>query len=316
MANAQDALNVPVLLNELQTNRLKWNKLGPSTYELQQTRQCFCPAEFRGPFVVSVVNDVKKSVVFAPDSDLSGQTPPDGALDFLFTVDGAFDFVEEALGQNPARVTVEYDSALSYITNFFIDRDLRIADEELGFEFKLLLSVTPPVVPIPIPIPGPIPVPIPGPIPVPTPGPSPPRGIPAALELRLNRKKWEAVGPKSYKYRLRRLCFCLPGFVGPFLITVKNGKVVDVVFEGQGSKPAELDVPTIDGLFDIIAKNLGKVAKITVKYDFALGFPTSIAIDRIALAIDDEITYTAELVEGGRGIFGKLPRGKPFKLGG
>ncbi|GMH39744.1 hypothetical protein BSKO_07642 [Bryopsis sp. KO-2023] len=297
------------ILKELKRNRNKWRTFGLRTYKLKERQSCFCTPESLGPFDVTVVNDQITEVTFSADSNLPGSPNPN-AKNFLLTIEGAFTRVEESVSKGVARATVKYDANFGYITNFFIDFDERIADEEQSFTFELLTPVGP-VIPLPpVPTPPVVPVPPVIPVPVPTPSPKDPR---ANLTLKINRQKWKALGPKSYKYRLRRLCFCFGGFTGPFLITVKDGKIVDVVFEGEGPTPDNIDVPTIDGLFDIIEESIPTVDSITVEYDRKLGFPLNISIDRIKLAIDDEITYTAEIVEG-QGVFDKFPGvGGPFK---
>jgi transposase len=50
---------------------------------------------------------------------------------------------------------------------------------------------------------------------------------------------------------------------------------------------------TIEGLFAIIESARSRnAARLNATYDPVRGFPTSISIDYIALAVDDEISYT------------------------
>lgn len=75
------------------------------------------------------------------------------------------------------------------------------------------------------------------------------------------RVKWSAVRPDVYVYKLVRGCFCPLTFRGPFTVTVTKGKVTNVVLEGKG-QVAQSDIPTINGLFDFIAKSLSRPNKV------------------------------------------------------
>ena len=48
------------------------------------------------------------------------------------TVEELFALIDSALVRDAAQVTVQFDEALGYPTQLYIDEDLRIADEELG----------------------------------------------------------------------------------------------------------------------------------------------------------------------------------------
>lgn len=56
------------------------------------------------------------------------------------------------------------------------------------------------------------------------------------------------------RYKLTRSCFCGTDFVGPFIISVENGVVIDAEFEGEPDSeiPVPTDLPTITDLFGII----------------------------------------------------------------
>lgn len=59
------------------------------------------------------------------------------------------------------------------------------------------------------------------------------------------------------RYKFERLCFCIPQFRGPFIITVQNRDVIGAEYEdsalGVVSQQIFKDLPTIDKLFDLIA---------------------------------------------------------------
>ncbi|MBT5773744.1 MAG: hypothetical protein HOH95_05130, partial [Dehalococcoidia bacterium] len=54
------------------------------------------------------------------------------------TIDGLFNLIEEAIDQRAAAINVTYHPTLGYPLDAYIDYDLRIADEELGFTIHQL----------------------------------------------------------------------------------------------------------------------------------------------------------------------------------
>jgi Family of unknown function (DUF6174) len=104
------------------------------------------------------------------------------------------------------------------------------------------------------------------------------------------RRRWDAVGIESYRYRYRRLCFCAPPVTEPVRITVRAGSVAEVVFAGSGEPAASLsDYPTIDGIFALIGEALETEAyEVRVEYDPALGYPVSVYVDRNPMIADEE----------------------------
>lgn len=113
-----------------------------------------------------------------------------------------------------------------------------------------------------------------------------------------NRDTWERAHLTSYSFDFQRFCFCIP--TEPARITVTNGQVSAVILLRTGQPPdsssfAYYDV-TIDDLFDELGGALAQASQVTVTYDQVLGYPRTIAIDYIANAVDDEISYEAQLV--------------------
>ncbi len=110
-------------------------------------------------------------------------------------------------------------------------------------------------------------------------------------------ERWMTSGISDYNLVVEYGCFCIPERRGPFEVTVKNGEVVEVRFDGAVIEPqpgmTPVEVFTVEGLFGEIRSSLD-ADEITVRYD-ERGNPTLIDIDRIANAIDDELTITAVL---------------------
>jgi hypothetical protein len=103
-------------------------------------------------------------------------------------------------------------------------------------------------------------------------------------------------GPDDYAYTLNVGCFC--PYVGPLRITVQDDAVVDV----RQLDPRE-DQGNVETLINEWARTLAELEaevdrarreadKVEVEYDPVFGFPTSISIDWIRDAVDDEISYT------------------------
>ncbi len=99
----------------------------------------------------------------------------------------------------------------------------------------------------------------------------------------------------AYRYTLDIDCFC-PW--GRFDVVVRNGEVVQARRVGSGGVGGSGQPPgalTIDGLFTVVSQarsSSSPAANVTVSYDERYGYPQRISIDRIADAVDDEISYT------------------------
>lgn len=123
------------LLEELNDARERWEEYRSESYSMQLTISCFCPAEFRGPFLVDVTGNTIVGKEFAPNAEVE---PGTEVVADLITVDGVFDEIEEAIRASAARIDVSYDEVSGVPVEVFIDRDERIADEEIGYSIELL----------------------------------------------------------------------------------------------------------------------------------------------------------------------------------
>ena len=124
-----------------------------------------------------------------------------------------------------------------------------------------------------------------------------------ASDLILNWLKWKEAAPDSYQYDFQRLCYCTTESIEPVRITVEDGQVVAVVRQSDGQPVPQPDADlrfriTIDSLFGIIAEAMDRDASdIDVRYDPTLKYPTSAQIDYLTNAIDEELGFTARLVQ-------------------
>ena len=120
--------------------------------------------------------------------------------------------------------------------------------------------------------------------------------------LNKNREKWNASGISHYRFELTISCFCPFFEVNPVTVEVLDGKIVSMT--GADGQPlpdnfrSEFDrAGTVDLLFAIAEENLASADQISVTYDAMYDFPSSIVIDQIKLAMDDEISYYVENFE-------------------
>ncbi|NJN79745.1 MAG: hypothetical protein HC797_04325 [Anaerolineales bacterium] len=119
-----------------------------------------------------------------------------------------------------------------------------------------------------------------------------------STEFDQNLTKWNNAGISHYQYQLFIGCFCPFYEDMPLTIEVKDGEVVSITsVDGtaiDSSDPAYEtynSYATIDRLFSELGLDLaGEADEVVVTYDPTYGFPTSIAIDYIKEAIDDELS--------------------------
>jgi len=123
-----------------------------------------------------------------------------------------------------------------------------------------------------------------------------------------NKALWERSQPPHYRYRLRAVCFCPRE--EPVWIEVRGGQTVAITDGATGEpvtaarKESLENVNTVEKLFAWI-EQVGRPApgtgpapdEMEVSYDATLGYPTRIAIDAIADAVDDEFTYLITALE-------------------
>ena len=111
------------------------------------------------------------------------------------------------------------------------------------------------------------------------------------------RRLWEQQGAPDYRIDVRRLCFCGYDVTRSVRVTVRDGVVVDRVYADDGTAiQADPSLfPDVAGLFDVIEDAFARGAhSVDVVYDSSLGYPTTIAIDYIEQAIDEEVTFQTE----------------------
>jgi len=112
-------------------------------------------------------------------------------------------------------------------------------------------------------------------------------------DIATHQAQWQALAISSYTVSITRGCFCPPDSSGPFRITVKNGVVASVTYEGRpvpADRVASFPL-TIDAVFALLRAQ-GPDAEMTLAWDPDRGFPTSASVDPIPDAVDDEFSIT------------------------
>jgi hypothetical protein len=112
-----------------------------------------------------------------------------------------------------------------------------------------------------------------------------------------NLAKWQTASIAHYQYDLMIGCFCPFYQDMPLTIEVKDGQVVSITTTNgillDASNPSYsyyLKYATIDLLFSELNSEMAKADETLVTYDAQYGFPAEVAIDRIELAMDDELS--------------------------
>lgn len=118
----------------------------------------------------------------------------------------------------------------------------------------------------------------------------------AKSDLAKNREKWTSSGVSHYRFELTISCFCPFFEVNPVTVEVKDRKIVSMTdASGQPLREEFIqtfgEAATVEGLFAIAEENIANADEVEVTYDAQYGFPASIIVDRIKMAMDDEISY-------------------------
>lgn len=115
-------------------------------------------------------------------------------------------------------------------------------------------------------------------------------------EFDQNLQKWNDANISHYRVQVGISCFCPFGEVNPITVEVRDNQVVSMM-GANGVEILDTDplystlmtYATIDNLFTWSGEALANADKIEITYDATYGFPTSVAVDYITEATDDEI---------------------------
>lgn len=110
-------------------------------------------------------------------------------------------------------------------------------------------------------------------------------------DLAAARARWAAAGLARYTMTETRQCECLEETSGPFRVTVRDGAVADVQFQGRAVAAGR--ALSIDALFDRLAQAYAEGApRVDAAYHPTLGYPTHFIIDLDERIADEEVSYS------------------------
>lgn len=122
---------------ELSVQRELWSAQHVDDYQLTLSRSCFCAPEGAGLVVLTVLDGQPVEWLYF----LSGD-PVDTAWQPVFpTVDGMFDFLEQAIDRGADAIEVTFDPGLGLPTSIHVDYRAGLADEEIGYELEKLVPI-------------------------------------------------------------------------------------------------------------------------------------------------------------------------------
>ena len=119
--------------------------------------------------------------------------------------------------------------------------------------------------------------------------------------------RWDVADVEDYVFEFQRLCFCGGETIRRIRIDVRSGAVTGAIYVDDGSPVGDeyrQGIPTIETLFEEIQDAIDREAhSLDASYHSALGYPTSVEIDYIENAVDEEMAfnvYTLESVDTAR----------------
>lgn len=130
---------------EIAAQRAKWDARRIEDYQLTLSRSCFCAPEGAGLVVLSVLEGQPVEWLYF----LSGDPVALEWQAMFPTVDGLFDFLEDAIDRGAEEIEVAFDADLGLPTTVRVDYRLAAVDEEIGYEVEKLLLIDDGVIPTP-----------------------------------------------------------------------------------------------------------------------------------------------------------------------
>ncbi len=245
-----------VAVAEVEAARDRWRSTRPHAYAY--TVDVFCDCPFEGSLRTEVDGDrvVGWNHMYEPSDDVT--VVP-------LTIDELFEGVLELAAAGEGGVADEgfrfegaarFDRDLGYPV--WIGLDVTLLDDELrelGFPDRIVFSISDLE-----PLPG-------------TAG-----NTGTALEQA--RERWEGLALDSYTYELTVHDVAVGDFTGPYLVTVLGGEVVAITLDGEPADRAQVPGHTIEGLFDLVDRQLSAGRASAGLYDHELGYPVLVESDR------------------------------------
>ena len=112
-------------------------------------------------------------------------------------------------------------------------------------------------------------------------------------------EQWDKFQGGTYYFTVVRGCFCVNG--GEHWVQVKNGSVTSAYNIWRDEPVLEQDlqwIESMEDIFDMIQSAQTEAFSVQAEYS-EWGYPTSVSIDWIEFAVDDEISLTISDVHPG-----------------
>jgi hypothetical protein len=122
---------------DLRVQRERWAAQRILDYQLTLSRSCFCSPEGAGLVVLTVLEGEPVQWQYFLSGDLIA---PEWRAVFP-TVEGLFDFVEDAIDRGAESIEVRYDEDLGLPTTIRIDYRLAAVDEEIAYEVEKIIDL-------------------------------------------------------------------------------------------------------------------------------------------------------------------------------
>ena len=118
----------PEIISAYEANIEKWENASILDYSFVFQVSCYCTLEYTSPKSVSVRDG---NIVTVNDLAYSEEIHMG-----ILSINDLFKEIEKASNQNIAVLETTYDSFYGFPTKLYIDRDERIADEEMGYSIS------------------------------------------------------------------------------------------------------------------------------------------------------------------------------------
>jgi Family of unknown function (DUF6174) len=124
---------------------------------------------------------------------------------------------------------------------------------------------------------------------------------PEDARLTAAQRRWEAARPASNSYTMQQrvVCYCITGAT-TFQVTVTTGAITRAVnvTTGESMSTTLLTIfRTVDQLFTQAREGIAREGVVTsMAFDATMGYPTTLSLDPIRNAVDDEVTYVTSNV--------------------
>jgi hypothetical protein len=249
---------------DLAAARALWDDAGIDDYVIVVEHGCYCLDEYRGPFVVTVVDGRVDTV-----TDEDGNAVADYVAERQPTIDDLFDEAEEHADQ-PTLVTLELDPTDGHPVVVSLDPDLDSVDDEGSTRVHSL-----------------------------TPGTATQPADDDEAALAAAEARWAAAGGDDYVADVDVSCgecSIAPNY--PVTIVVESGEVVDTFWAVDVDAdvlppgPEEMADFTVEALFDHVRDGLADGQVLDVTYDEVDGHPTVIDDQGFDDVTDDEVLIT------------------------